>query len=124
MALSTTPLNRTDLPDVIVKQTDTGNVVSADVFNGAKSVYFLQLDNAAETVDDVYFKFYDAKSVDPASSLPVMKIEIGQGSSKTIVIADGLPFSTACSFRCVTEIGDTGTTGPSDSSTATLLVGS
>lgn len=124
MALTTTPRSDADCPDVSVKQTDTNSATSADVFDGPKSVHMVQMDNAAETLDDVYFKFYDKKSVDPASDLPYMKVKIPQGVSRHLIISDGLDFLEACSFRCTSGSGDTDTTGPSDSSTATVLVGS
>jgi hypothetical protein len=124
MALTTTPQNRADLPDVTIQETDTSSTATTDVFDGAKSVYGMKLDNGAETVDNIFFKFYNAKSVDPTTDLPVLKIKILQGTERNITISDGLAFTTGCSFRGTSGTADTDTTSPSDSATATILVGS
>lgn len=124
MALSTTPTGRADVPDVIVKQTDTDSTASADVFSGSASLYSLQLDNSGEATDDVFFKFYNLKGVNPASDLPVLKINIGTSTSRDIIVTDGLPFSTGCSFRATTGSGDTDTTSPTANASAVLAVGS
>ena len=123
MALKTSPIQSADFPDIIVQDTDTDATATNDVFGGAKSVHTFKLDNSANSTEAVYFKFYNAASATAANSLPNLVIRVEQSVSTTVIIADGLSFTTAVTIRAVKDEDDTNNVGP-NSPAATLLVGS
>jgi hypothetical protein len=111
MALTTTPTCGGDFPDVIVKHTDLAQDAAIDVFDGAKSVHAISINNT-QNANVSYFKAYNAGAVDPASNVPNLKIAVPASVTLDIVIADGLSFTTAFSMRCVTGTTDTDNTAP------------
>ena len=123
MALTTSPLNDTGLPDVVVKQTDLESAADIDVFDGPKTVHAITIDNTANGGEANFAKFYNKTSVTPANDVPDLKIRIAQGTSRTVHIADGVSFSTAVSMRCVPESADDGTSNPG-SSVIGIVIGS
>jgi|8_EtaG_2_1085327.scaffolds.fasta_scaffold156918_2 hypothetical protein len=123
MALTTTPLGTTDFPDIIAKETVTTNTSVNDLFDGAISLHSLTLDNSQNSGHNTFFKFYNATSATAANSLPDLVIRVEQSVSTSVIIADGLSFTTGVTIRAVQEAADAGTTVPS-ANTATLLVGS
>lgn len=123
MALTTSPLNDTGLPDVVVKQTDLESATDIDVFDGPKTVHAITIDNTANSSENNFAKFYNKTSVTPANDVPDLKIKIAQGTSRTVHIADGVSFSTAVSMRCVSESADDGTSNPT-SSVIGIVIGS
>lgn len=93
----------------ILNANSTARAVSAVPGN----LYKVSITNGHSAV--IYVKFYDiaAATVNPASDVPVENIAVP--ATSTFVLAGfDVPesFSTACSVRCVTDFGDTGTTAP------------
>ena len=123
MALTTSPLHDTSLPDVVIKQTDLESAADIDVFDGPKTVHAITIDNTANSSENNFAKFYNKTSVTPANDVPDLKIKIAQGTSRTVHIADGVSFSTAVSMRCVSESADDGTSNPT-SSVIGIVIGS
>mgnify|MGYP001160207811 FL=1 len=123
MALTTTPLGTTDFPDIIAKETDTDEVGTANIFDGAISLHSMVLDNSQNSGHNTFFKFYNAASATAANSLPNLVIRVEQAVSTTVIIADGLSFTTGVTIRAVKDEDDTNNVPP-DSLAATLLVGS
>ena len=123
MALTTTPLGTSDFPDIIAKETVTNHVGTADLFDGAVSLHSLVLDNSQNTGANTFFKFYNALSATAGSTLPDLVIRVEQSVSTTVIIADGLSFTTGVTIRAVKDEDDTNNVPP-DSLAATLLVGS
>lgn len=127
MALTITPNCGTNFPDVIAKETvSTNGTGTADIFDGAKNIHSLSMDNTLNTgvsAHNTYFKFYNAVDVDPSSSLPNLVIRVEDSTKTEVIIADGLSFTTAITLRAVREVADTGNTAPAQN-TATLIVGS
>ena len=122
MALTTTPTCGGDFPDVIVKHTDLAQGAAIDVFDGAKSVHTISINNTQNGAVS-YFKAYNAGSVDPTTDLPDLKIKVPQSVTLDIIIADGLSFTTAVSMRCVTGTADNDNNGPT-SDVIAILTGS
>ena len=122
MALTTTPTCGSDFPDIIVKETDLESTAAIDVFDGAKAVHVININNSANGAVS-YFKAYNAGSVTPASDVPVLKLAIPANSTRNVIIADGISFSTAFSMRCVSGTADDNEGNPS-SSVIVVVVGS
>ena len=123
MALTTTPLGSSEFPDVSARETVTTSTATTDIFDGAIALHSLVLDNSQNSGHNTYFKFYNAGSVTPANDLPNLVIRVEQAVSTTVIIADGLSFSTAVSIRAIQGAADDNTTVPS-ANTQTILVGS
>lgn len=123
MALTTTPLGSTDFPDIIAKETDTDEVGTADIFDGAISLHSMVLDNSQNSGHNTFFKFYNAASATAANSLPNLVIRVEQAVSTTVIIADGLSFTTGVTIRAVQDEDDTNNVAPG-APAATILVGS
>tara|TARA_R110002012_G_scaffold149627_1_gene308751 strand:- start:17 stop:391 length:375 start_codon:yes stop_codon:yes gene_type:complete len=124
MALTTSPLHDTSLPDVVIKQTDLEHPADIDVFDGPKSVHAITIDNTANGSEANYAKFYNNTSATPGTDVPDLKIRLAQGTSRTIHIADGVSFSTAFSMFATSVTADDGTQTAPGSSIVCIVVGS
>jgi hypothetical protein len=110
MAQKTT-ITPCEFTDVIAKEDELNTTTSEDLFDGAKTIYGISLDNSANA-QVVYYKFYNALEADPSSDVPDLKLRVATSTKTDIWIADGISFSTGFSARCVTGADDTATTGP------------
>jgi len=120
MAETRTP-NDGFVPDVLFRSTDVDTAGAEDIFDGAKTVTWLYLDNTANGGAASYFKGYNLREVDASSDVPDLKIKAAASQDYNVFIADGLNFATGFTLRCVTGTADTDVTDPGSAATATVV---
>lgn len=76
-----------------------GNLYSFDAFNTSGA--------------DIFLKFYDLDSVNPASDTPLMVFQVSSGGGLERRFAKGIQFSNRIAVRAVTGLANTDTTSPS-----------
>lgn len=109
--LSTTP-NDGEYQDVLASEDEANTTATEDMFDGAKTVHSMVLDNATNA-QVVFYRFYDALTADPSSDVPDMKVRVAASDTCIINISDGLSFAAGVTLRCTSGSDDTDTTGPS-----------
>lgn len=109
--LTSTP-NDGEYQDVLASEDEANTTATEDMFDGAQTVYAMILDNATNA-QVVYYRFYDALTADPSSDVPDIKLRVAASDTCTVLISDGLSFTTGVTLRCTSGADDTDTTGPS-----------
>lgn len=117
--LTTTP-DDGDYQDIIASEAEVGSTATEDMFDGPKTVYSITLDNSSNS-QVVYYRLYNLLTADPSSDVANMKFKVAASKSTTIIISDGVTFSTGVTLRCTSNSDDTNTTNPSTVGPAYIL---
>lgn len=96
------------------------NATAVQVGSGAKTVFAVEVDNAANTVD-VWFKMYST-SPTVGTSDPMISIKILAGTKRKQPFNNGTGVAIATSLfvACVTAKGTAGSTGPTNDVKASI----
>ena len=119
MAISITPLTNQFI-DVLAVDTVASSGGFLDIKAGPATLYGIEVANSHGAA--VYVKLYDARAATGAT-VPHMILMLVNGTTRTFMTTDGIPFTTAISVRCVTESGTGGTTTPSGGVAIRLWLG-
>ena len=123
MAFSAFDRHDTRYTDRAVRQTDCqATTADEDVSGGVDKTLIAAKITSADTTQR-YLKLYDATTAD-SSSTPDVVIPVISSSTRavtTVVIGDGLQFSTGISMRC-SDIADNANTDPASSIEVALVV--
>ena len=111
----------TNLGKRIVKDTAVTNSVVHNVTGASGSIHCIFVDNSGLGAV-VYLKLYDqATTVTLGTTDPVHIFMIPASSQEVLEFPDGLVFTTAISYACVTDAGTAGTSAPSTPPTVYMI---
>jgi|TARA_R110000824_G_scaffold79822_3_gene201070 hypothetical protein len=111
MPIQTSITNTEKLGSVLVKQTSLLadmadlDVTTVDV-SLAKTVMSLEVINGSDS--DIYFKFYDARTVTLSTAVAANKVRVASGTTQFIGTSLGLVFNTAITVAASTSAGPDG----------------
>ena len=125
MALSASPVRA--LNAFIYVSTDLNSVPVVDISSlpGNGSSHYLEqvlVDNTTGGAGDVYIKLYDTKSPEVGGTNPELVLFVKAVTSSTLLVPDGLPFSSGISACAVTTGGTGGTANPAAAVSVTFVV--
>lgn len=99
---------------VVVRDPAIGAAADSNVGPGAATVYLIQIDNSGNPNQKVYLKMWDNVAPTVGTTAPNKIIPVPGGSIQKVGCIEGIPFTTALSFACVTTGGTGGTTAPTN----------
>lgn len=98
----------------LIVQTDCDETANNDVTGAAGSIYQIEIDNSANSDNPAFLKIYDAAAPTIGTTNPDWQVKVPVNQERSVTIPQGLDFSVALSFACVTTGGTPGTTGPTN----------
>jgi len=106
----------------LVRDTTSNATAENDVNGGAAVFYGIEVDNSLNS-SAVYVKLYNNAGPTVGTTAPDITMKVSAGSTRRMMVAEGIAFATALSFATVTDGGGTaGTTNPTNSVVVSLLV--
>jgi hypothetical protein len=114
MAFTKTTLG-TYFGSIIVSDTAAGAVGQDNVTGAASTIHSIEVDNTANSSTTVYFKVYDAANPTIGTDAPDYTFPVPGGTKLAFTTGDGLVFSTAVSYACVTGKDVANTSAPASS---------
>jgi hypothetical protein len=103
------PLGGKVITDTTADATAANNVTGA-----ASTIYYFEIDNTANVGDPVFFKVYDHASPTIGTTNPLIILRAAAGTKEYFVVPQGVGFSVALSYACVTTAGTAGTGNPAN----------
>ena len=95
----------------LVVQTSATSTADTNVLGSAGVVYTVDVDNTANVAAS-YVKLYDNAAPTVGTTPPDMVVLVPASQRRQVVVPEGVSFSTALSFACVTVGGTEGTVDP------------
>jgi hypothetical protein len=95
----------------LIAQTSVGATPDNNVTGAAGTLYMVDVDNTANTVDPAYLKVYSDAAPVVGTTPPDLVFLVGVNKRRAFVVPEGWSF-TALSFACVTAGGTAGVTAP------------
>jgi len=120
MAVNITP--KENLSYRVVKLASTNAAANVNITGGTATVYSFIVTNAANTAISTCFydgTFTSASAV--GTTAPTMIITVGAGATKTVLVPEGLVFSTAINVWTKQQPGTAGTTAPAGGTVTVYL---
>ena len=102
----------TPIGNKLVNDTDADGTAAANTTGAAGTLYYLEVDNTANSGQIVYFKMVDATSGTPGTTAPEYVFMLKGGARRSFIFPLGLVFSAGFTHWCVTTAGTAGTTDP------------
>jgi len=107
--------------DITVKNTDTDENAVADITGGTGSIYYIEAVNAWAG-SSVFLKIYDLNVVVIGTSDPIFVMKIPASTTESVVIPDGIPFTTGLSFAATDQAGSAGAGTPIPTNNLTVRI--
>ena len=114
MAFTKTTLG-TYFGSIIVSDTAAGAVGQDNVTGAASTIHSIEVDNTANSSTTVYFKVWNSANPTVSSDAPDYTFPVPGGKKIAFTTGDGLVFSVAISYACVTGKAKGNTSAPASS---------
>tara|TARA_R110000765_G_scaffold47073_9_gene96900 strand:+ start:261 stop:632 length:372 start_codon:yes stop_codon:yes gene_type:complete len=99
----------------LVQDTDADEVGAFNTTGAAGTLYYLEVDNTANSGQTVYLKMSeDVTGITVGTTAPHYAFMLKGGARRSFVFPVGLVFSAGFSHWCVTGAGTAGTTAPTN----------
>ena len=89
-------------------------VAQTNIMSGAAVIFSVQIDNSANTAQDVYLKLWNNASPTVGTNAAPMVLKGPAGKVKSYSIPQGIAYGTALSYACVTSAATAGVTPPTN----------
>jgi|TARA_R110002110_G_scaffold89030_1_gene231899 hypothetical protein len=107
--------------DTTIVDTDTDENAVFDITGGTGSIYYIEAVNAWSG-SSVFLKIYDLNVVAVGTSDPIFVMKIPASTTKSVVIPDGIPFTTGLSFAATDQAGSAGAGTPIPTNDLTVRI--
>jgi hypothetical protein len=104
----------------LIEQTSANSTSNNNVCGASCTIYTVDVDNTANVAAS-YVKLYDNAAPVVGTTNPDIVVVVPAGDRRQYVIPEGVDFSTALSFCCVTVGGTQGTISPASAVIVRIL---